>query len=528
MRIPTYQKQVPYRAAYARDVHLAGPVKEASGKKEWADAASAAGVLSGVYELPQMLNRTLDAYEKGNDGWKAAWGELNKRAREGNRSVYESKQPKPKTAPKKPRGRGYLGMEAGGGFSSPLRGELLDFSREKAFETPAQSAAAPADPVGRLDEYFGQTVQNIYSGGENAAEEDLLSQDYAVLRREVQKLKDKSDQEALKEQFNRGAGSFVQTAALVSTPRALEQYIRANLDAAGADARRSGLDAAQWRAQRETLQAQAVRHNIEAALEAGETPQAEAVYNHFREKLGEEEQALLESKMVLRKADLKSEKLYAQAWKECLDEEGAADEKKLASFVRKTAPADTEDMQNAVRSALQARLAEDRRRDLRRRARGYERLLASCQSGGAGLSALMGEHCRGEKDLKRDARVLRALQADPAKTSDHFAFNRLHERIMSGAGGQKEVESAFEKNEISAADYLRLKSRACAAQAGDADPRERLLGKALDRLCRGCGVEGAEAEEVKYFVFSSGSGVQERLEAAQAARQILNLQEKNK
>lgn len=522
MRIPTYQQQVPYRGAYARDVRLAQRSMESSGNKLWTDLASAGGVLSGIYETPMMLNRTGDAYEEAKDNWNAAWDELKMRRDFGNRYVYDAKQkakqPKP---PKKSASKEGIALL---GFSSPKREELLRFGREKAFgQTPA---GAQADPVSKLDEYFGQNAAGNILPSAPQEREDLLSQDYAVLRREVQELSLKRDAQARKEQFERGAGHFVQTAGMVRAPRALEQYIRANLDAAGEEARSGGLDAAQWKGRREALQTQAVRHNIEAALAAGETKQAEAVYGHFEHKLDEKDKTLLKSKILLHKADLESEKLFPLAVKECVDENGSVDEKKLNSFVRSRCEGREEELKNETGAGLRARLETHRRKELLRRADAYERLLA--KGAQEGLGALEGAYSRGDKEFKRDARILRALQTRPEKNSDPAAFNRLFTLAAREKDGAREIETAFDEGHISAADYLRLKSRVCAAGAARLDPRERLLERAAERLCRSCGLEGGEAEDVKYFIFTSGPGAQERLEAARTARQILNLQEKNK
>lgn len=538
MKIPTYQKQVPYRGAYARDVQLATPLKESSGNKLWTDLDSAGGILSGLYEAPHAANRLGDSYEIAKDNWAGALDELKARFLIGNRAVYKNKYPDkaPKLSKNPPKKEKRL-LGVGGGFSSPVRAQLLDFARQKAFGQTFQEQAAssaplsgvsPSGPVERLDEYFGQTAQQLSAAPDYDPQTDLLTQDYAVLRREVQELNNKSGREAAQARFNQGAGSFVQTAALVRSPRALEEYIRANLDAAQDEALQNGMDASVWKGRKETLQAQAVLHNVEAALEAGEAGQAEAVYEHFDKILPEREKELLKSKLLCRKADLESEKLYPRADKECLDENGEINEKKLAAFVRNSSEVKEADAQKELRQALRARLSAGRRRELGREGQTYERLLSAGAAGAEDASALMGAYCRTEKDFERNAQVLRALQAGPQKISVHGVFNRLHENVALGRAERTEIENAFDKGELSAADYLRLKSRLCAAGAGRTDPRERLLGKAVQKLCRSCGLEGEEAEEVKYFVYSSGSGVEERLEAAARARRILNLQESDK
>ena len=284
MRVPVYQPSVAYRRAYAQNVQLAKPLLAASGKKEFSDLQSAAGVMQGIYELPGFLNRTADAYEESKDRWKDAWGELKTRFEEGNRSVYLEKYPERRRPEDGPASADTAAPEAaqGQGFSSPRRGDQLRFAREKAFASGGENE--PENPVRRLDEYFARSAAQ--SGGG----EGLLAQDYVVLRREVSALQDKRRQNRARENLQQGENTFVQTAALVRTPRALEAYINSNLSAAQDESRAAGLDEKQSRLRRQALRRQAVRHNVEAALQSGETQQAEAVYKHFAPRLDAEEQ----------------------------------------------------------------------------------------------------------------------------------------------------------------------------------------------------------------------------------------------
>ena len=259
MRVPVYQPSVAYRRAYAQKRTVGEAAVAASGKKEFSDLQSAAGVMQGIYELPGFLNRTADAYEESKDRWKDAWGELKTRFEEGNRSVYleNTRTPPPRRRPRLRRhGRTGSGT-VGQGFSSPRRGDQLRFARGKSICFRRENE--PENPVRRLDEYFARSAAQ--SGGG----EGLLAQDYVVLRREVSALQDKRRQNRARENLQQGENTFVQTAALVRTPRALEAYINSNLSAAQNEGRAAGLDEKQSRLRRQALRRQAVRHNVEAA-----------------------------------------------------------------------------------------------------------------------------------------------------------------------------------------------------------------------------------------------------------------------
>ena len=517
MRVPVYQPSVAYRRAYAQNVQLAKPLLAASGKKEFSDLQSAAGVMQGIYELPGFLNRTADAYEESKDRWKDAWGELKTRFEEGNRSVYLEKYPERRRPEDGPASADTAAPDAaqGQGFSSPRRGDQLRFAREKAFASGGENE--PENPVRRLDEYFARSAAQ--SGGA----EGLLAQDYVVLRREVSALQDKRRQNQARENLQQGENTFVQTAALVRTPRALEAYINSNLSAAQNEGRAAGLDEKQSRLRRQALRRQAVRHNVEAALQSGETQQAEAVYKHFAPRLDAEEQGLLQRKITARKADLLAEKLWPQARAECTAKNGKPDEVKLRRFARGAAEGENETFARDLEGALKARLAESRRSDLRRRAQAYRSLSAADPQ--SDVTPLLQEGCFDAEEFERNQEVLRRRQSAPDKMSLPAAFNRLQEHITDGTLKENELDEAFDAGELSAADYWRLQARAAAAEADGVSPQAKVFSQALAHFCRRNGLNEQESAQVHYAVFSAGETMEEQLAAARQVKQLFLLQE---
>lgn len=497
MRIPVYRSSVPYRRAYAQDVALARPSLEGSGKKEWTDLQTAAGVMQGIYALPAALNRTLDAFAESG----AAWGEEWKRLKKESENISSGGNKTESAAEKN--------------FSSPLRMQQLQYAREKIFE-PALSEQEAENPVQRLDEYVSQNFRQ-------ADAEGLPAQDYVILRREVASLSQKRRQMQARENLQKGETAFIQTAALVRSPRALEAYIGGNVSAARSAGRAAGLNEEQLRARGRALRAQAVRHNVEAALEAAETAQAEAVYAHFASKINEREKTLLRRKITARKADLLGEALWLQARETCVDGRGVPSEEKLRLFVRAAANGEEENFAQDLEEALKTRLAQDRRSGLHRKAEAYQNLARAPE--GADITPLLRTACFNEEEFAHAQTVLRLQQQNPKQTSSAAVFYDLHEKLLSGALQEKELAAALEEGRLSASDYWRLQARRAAAQADGAPLESQLLARALARFCRQNGLDKNEGAQVHYFVFTAGETAEEQLCAARRVRQLFLLQE---
>ncbi len=521
MKVPVYQPQVSYQKNTAQVVRQQQPVYESFGKKEWADMAAAGAVMRGVYELPGALNRTVDSFQKANDSWQEEWKKVAE-------NIAGKKTEKSQSQPSEAAARSVL-MEdkRTGEFSAPQRSEQLSFARERVFSADtdgenADTLTGADSAVQRLDKnfmaLFTQSPHNYGPG-----EERLLAQDFVILRREVQQLEEKSRQLQAQEEIKQGAATFVQTAAMVRTPRALESYIKSNLRAAAQEAGRAGLSEAAWTDRARALEQEAVRHNVEAALEAGEAERADAIFRHFAARLPADQQQTLEKKITARRADLVGETLWPAARKACADSSGRADEKRLADFARSAAARETDEFKQQLVGAFKARLAQSRRRDLQRRATGYLRL-ANAESG-ADLAALMNGDCFREGEFERNCNALRAQQSGEAKGSSAAVFNRLNQALLAGKLEEKEAEKAFDGGALSARDYWRLKGRWCAAEAGADYTQSRLLAQAVGRFCRQNGLSAQESEDALYFVFTAGESAEEQRKAALAVKQLFLLQE---
>lgn len=499
MKIPVYRKQIDYRRTAARDVALAQPLPEAAGSGGlWLDMA-------------QMLGSAT----------AGAGRIMVRKKKEWEREVARQKQTSPESRPPKKAKKTAFGKEfsetteepssGAAQFSSENRGRMLSYCRTEAFEpNDAEHQTAPE----KLDAYF----MRLRSAAQETGGEDLLAQDYVVMRKEVERLSAVQNAREQTRRFNQGAGNFVQTAAMVRTPRALEEYISANLSAAKEETSSSE---AGWAVREKALRSAAVRHNIEAALGAGEAEQAGAVLTHFEKNFSERECKTLRQKVAFFRADEAAQRCEGEAYAACRDQDGQTDEKKLLSWTKENGGKTGVASQDLFR-ALQVRFAAAEREELRRRAEEYGRLAAGAEEEHA--AALAASSVSDEKEYDRLCRAVQGLCQHPQPQSERSAYNGLYERVVSGAAAEKELDGAFEKGSLSARDYLRLKSDSCRWRAGDGEAQERLLMCAAADLCRGRTEK--EAEEIKYFIFSSPGGAEAKIQAAAQAKRILNLQEK--
>ncbi len=504
MKIPTYQSGVAYRQAHARNVPLTPALPEASGKAEWANIQSFAGVVDAIFQAPMAAVRFLDAYKEGNKAWKDVFNPDD-----------ETGADKPKKSEKT---KSYTGFDDGS------RKELLNYGRRDAWQ-----ANQNANPLERLDEYFEQAVQSKNTTLNYQPEQDLLSQDYVILRREMQTVQDKQLQEAAQKRFESGVGTFVQTAALVRSAKVLDAYMEANLEAAQTQARQNGMSAEQWKAQEQTLQQQAVLHNISAALSAGESKQAESVLEYFKSCLKPEQLALAQGKLYACQTASFAQSLYPQAWQECVEDNGLLNEDHVKSFVQSHTSEKTPQEQADIFYALLGELRLAQRVEFKREAQLCQDLLMAAREGRVSENILLASaEINHEKIFQRYARVFQELKADKNVNSNPAAFNQIYAQIIAGEAKAEELERGWKDGSISAADYLRLQHAFCMNRAQESDPMERLLLAATDKFCQESGLSASTAEEVKYFVFSAGLTAQDRLAAACRAREIFSLQEKKK
>ncbi len=465
MKIPVYQPQVPYRWARAQAVPAAQPLQQAQGDLALAHTADLARGLQGLFAPSKtQAAQSADAQDKSAD------------------------------------------------FSSQQRAELFSFVREKAL-----SSSGDGSPVERLEQYAAQNPPS--------SADSLWAQDFAVLHRELSRAQQQQQQTQAQAQFDAAQTQWLQTAALIATPRALEKYMTDNLSAAAAEAERLGTSAERWQEQKKALAAQAVVQNVQAALQTEQPQQAREVYRHFQEKLSDGQRALLQEQLQAQEAVHTAHAHRAQAWQTCVNEEGEIQPGQVQALARRLCSQQPKQA-GQLAQALTAELSAQRRQFLKQQAGAYADLFTGANAWTA-QNAFAFNHATEQKRRAVFWRAAQELQAGVPGRTDRAVFERLNRQIIDGSVRRSALDEAYEKSELSAADYVRLQQRACLSLAGEDDPQDRLVAQAVEQLCQRSGLDGTARAEVFYQVFSGTDTARQRWAAARQVRQILTLQEPN-
>ena len=416
------------------------------------------------------------------------------------------------------------------GFSNPMRGQLLEYGRTDAFRPAAEQndGENTLDAVGRLDKFFvektGANAQTLSS----YTDKNLLVQDYAVLRKEVAHIQQLQQQQIQRENFEQGAGHFLQTAALVRSPEALSSYMQANLEAAGQEAVQNGLSGEQWTRQKAFLSSQAVQHNIQAALTEGDVDAAQAVYTHFQDKLDEKDQALLTQQMAICRADKQAKEWVNAAQAACVNADGELEAEKLTQWVNQHSAEQTDSEKQAFAQALKSCLWEKRQAQLQREETLYSTLLDNAGATDTQLQTLLKSSGASAQVLSQASCWVHQLQQEKNTAPNCAAFTALQAKMMNGELSYKQLDRALQKEKITAADCLRLKRDFCRYQVKGVRVQERLLLTSVETFCQRSGLSAQTAQEASYFVLSAGPDLQQRVRAARELKQILTLQENKK
>ena len=499
MKVPTYQTQVSYRAATARPVALAAPTRESSRSKGWSDLSTVAEATLGALQVQESLEKI---FSKDED--------KNKKKSSGPEANFSKKQHTSQEI-----------LSPMVEFSSPQRQALLQFSRQEAFAS-APAGSKQESAVAKLDDYFGKQARGLALSAEHA--DDLLVQDYTVLRREVAAVEEQQANALKQEQFAAGVNHFVQTAGMISTPQALEQYIESNLTAAKQEALQNGISEETWYEQQQMLRTQALQHNIESALGAGQLRAAQEVCTHFAKQLPADTYALLQEKLAAAHAGQLAEKYGALAKEQCLLPTGEISSDKLSVLAKQIAQEQEVDA-NQLTAAFQTELAGQIKKDFARQASFYSRLLQSQESAQDIWPELMNAQLS-SADFIQAQQVYQQWKSQPQAQSAAAVFNALYEEIARGSDVREELQHSLARQELSARDWIYLQQHFCQHKSTQADSREAILQMSVDKICRDAGLNTPQQEQAKYFVQAAGVDFQTRLQAAKELKNLLTLQEK--
>lgn len=481
MRVPSYQNQIAYQPVRAQQVELAKPISNSYHSAWWEGLTAAGSVLRASGATIQAIQAWLKSREE----------EKKKAAGQGKVGPASPEQTPdiPGDGPREASARkaGEISAQQYNGFSNQSRRALLAYSREQAFTADQSKQAGVTTPVQKLDEYAEQ--QLITQAQTNQAA-DLWLQDYALIRQEVEQVQHQTQQQQFQETFQQGAQSFLQTAALVRDPEQLEKYIHSNLQAAEEELQMRGGSKQAWAQQKEQLYAQAVRHNIQSALQAQDMAQAQAMYKKFTDHFSAAEREVLSEKLSL---------LQAQNDEGKQNYEGKATDRYAAQKQHWQLQADS-----------------------------YGKLAQAFSGTQPGLESVLGFPAQSAAELATVEHLFNEGQRHPQRSSDASVFNDLYRQIQDGTALPEKIDQAFEKKRLSAADACRLKQAFCLAQTQAADPREELLLQVVRQMCKGYDFDEFHMEQATYTVLSAGPTLKERVQAAKELKQFLALQEKTK
>ena len=473
MRVPVYEQKVAYRSAQAKMVPLARAQKESSGHSRWAVLKTAGEIMTSTAQTAQAVG---EWFQKSS---------APKSASSGGESTA---------------------------FSSAKRGELLHFCKERAF-APQDDSQTPQSPTARLDEFFAaQNAPDIDA-------DDLLVQDYAVLRRELEQITLRQERAAREEAFAQGVAHLLQTAALISAPKALESYLQSNLRAIETENPAHG-SAEERKAQKQALFSQCIAHNVRAALQTGQTEQAENVYRYFADQLPKPDKARLQSAVSTARAEEQAQKL-APGLYPTMSESGETD----AALIRQTAikNAPSEEEQALLQRALTGAIEKQLRQDFSRRAETAAAVYESAYRQGPNPLSLLSASLPEEVASRYNKAFAGFSSLQTAK--NYKAFNQTYGQILDGEISSADINKQFDQGQISGEEFLLLENAVCRQKAGLADLEEKALFTALTHWCARKGLAQSDAERMKYYVFTSGNNTQARLSAAQKIGQIFQLQE---
>lgn len=473
MRIPVYKPNVAYRSAQAQMVPLARAQKQAVGHTRWAVLKTAGEMIADGVETAQAVGK---------------W-------------FKKSSVPESKTADTKATA-----------FTSGKRGELLQFCKEQAF-APQDERETAQSPLERLDEFF--SAQNAPDMEPN----DLLAQDYAVLRRELEKVTLRQARAEREEAFTQGMAHLLQTAALIAEPKALDSYLQSNFSAIQAEKILVG-SAEERQAQKQALLGQCIGHNVRAALQAGETEQAEKVYRHFAARLPAQEQTHLQTAISTARAEEQAQKIAPLLYPS-MRESGEIDKTLIHQTAVSTAP--SEEAQALLERALTAGITRQLRQEFARRAEGAAALYGAARARESGPLPLLSAALPPSVG-QRYGKAFSGFSSLKTKR-DETAFNQTYGKILDGEISSADINKQFDQGQISGEEFLLLENAVCRQKAGLSGLEEKALFTALNNWCAQKGLNPREAESLKYAVFTAGNDTQTRLNAARKMQQIFQLQE---
>lgn len=502
MKIPMYQPQVGYQRPQARAVQLATPTMETSLDDKWAKLMQVSGKINSMVQIYQ-----------GVSSWLPQKGQANMQ----NESEHSQ----------------FVVLGENNSFSAPQRQALLQFGRNRAFdvsgaENKSVSAARQPSAVEKLDSYFEQQIQpSVKNVSADNPDQNLLFQDYVVLRQEIAQVEKKQQQQAHEDAFLQAAHHVIETAGLIRTPSALAQYMQSNLSAAGQEALQMGYSAASWKNYQQQVYSSAVSHNVQSALSSGELPQAEQIYQYFQDKLNPNEKDLLEAKITAYKANQLASTCWPQAYQACVSKDKQINEDKLHQFALQAAEPTGVNARELM-SALHTKVHQQLRQEYKQDAQNYRQLWQAAAKEPSNITAYLQMKVSNAAQFTQTKNFWQQLHTQPKQFSAPEVFNDLYTGAEKGKISGQDIQEAYQRGELSLKDVFLLLARLCETKSEEQNPEEPMILMGVKALCRKQQFTPAQTAQAQYFVLSAGTDIEKRLKAAQKLKQLLTLQENSK
>ncbi len=402
-------------------------------------------------------------------------------------------------------------------FSDPARLDLMQLVRQEASQDLAHA-------LPQMDAYM-QSKQPTSDSPQTkqAVSDSLLAQDYVVLRREIEALTQQQKQLTQQQHFQQAIQHFVETAALIHTPHALDSYIQSNINAAEEELKQQDTYANSWPAQRKALYQQAVQHNIEVSLQTGDVKQAQTTWQYFSDKLSAEQNQFLREKIQFYHVQEVVQEAWPYVKEHCFGSQGKLEKAKWQTWCQ--THIQDEKLKAPLQKAFEQQWHIQQRQDYQNQAAFYARCLQTPNTDLFAQTATWHFTTQQNALLQQ---VCRQYQQGNDIPSQKALYNQYYQQIVSGEISEKSLDESFANRQLSAEDTLRLKQAFCAKQAGQADRRESLLMPILEQLGTRANLSAETMQEVKYYVYTAGTTLDEKLQAAQQVKKLFNLQENHK
>ena len=503
MRIPNYQRQIDYQRVTPRGVALTAPTFQTSRSKGWDRFES---ILQATKAFMPTYKGLFNIGEKYKHWFRQ--GEI----------LFDKSDDEKSNVP-----TGTRPQYAESGFSSPARQELLQFVKQQLGNSVSETKQRETHPLWeKLDDYFVQQMatEDLKRQIEDP-DQDLLAQDYVVLRREMQQVQAAQLAEQQTAQFYKGAGNFIELSSLIRSPQALKQYVQDNLTAAEKEYSTHNSSNVSWDIMKQNLFNLSIAHNINASLQMGEVEQARYVYDYFKPSISEEQCKLLENKIMYAQATQTAQKELAKCYVRCVSAEGKIDSTKMTALAEELTqenhlPLDI--MQPVLQTCLEQEVCKN-----------YKEKAQVCRQILEGKEAALAEEASSVFSPKQWKQIKQWQDESkiPYESGTYRAvFNGLYDEILQGKATPEDVANSYQAKEISARDALRLTEHFCALKGGEQKQREILLSGSVKNWCQKNHFTPEQTEQAYYFVFGSGCDWQSHLSAAQELKDIFTLQEK--